>query len=286
MFSQTDIQIICRDNIPLAASLYQPQNPKAAVLIAPATGIKRRFYAAFASFLAEHNYGVICFDNRGIGGSAAGNINAQNASLVTWGSLDMSAVLDYLMQQFPNCDYHVIGHSAGGQLLGLMDNCAHVRSLFNFASSSGSLHNMDYPFKLNAYFFLNVFIPISNLLFGKSNCQWVGMGEPLPKKVARQWQQWCNGRGYVATEFGKEIQSHHYDSLTLPSMWVYATDDGIANSANVADMTRIFSQSTVSTLALNPQALGKNAIGHMGFFSKKNQDLWQHALDWLEQQSH
>ena len=68
---------------------------KGAVMIAPATGIKRIFYHSLATFLADNGYGIICFDNSGIGDSKKGLINEVNASLVSWGTLDMPAVLDH-----------------------------------------------------------------------------------------------------------------------------------------------------------------------------------------------
>ena len=280
--NKQDIKIPCADGFELIGTLYEPTVSKAAIMIAPATGIKRQFYNSFATHLAENGYGVICFDNRGIGGSTDGSINDVDASLINWGRLDMPAVLKKLQATFPNQSHHLIGHSAGGQLLGLMDNSPEINSMFNFACSSGSLRNMPYPFKFTAAFYLNVFLPVSNLLFGKTNSQWMGMGEPIPKRVAVEWNRWCNGAGYVATDFGKEIKEHHYHKLELPSMWLYATDDGIANLANVNDMTRVYTKSKIEILALDPKELGLKQLGHMGFFSSKNKKVWKHAIEWLQ----
>ncbi len=281
---QTEMNIKCTDDFLLSAMLYRPEKIKAAVLIAPATGIKKRFYNAFATFLAENGYGVICFENRGIGGSKQGkSINSGNPSLIAWGRLDLTAAFSQLQISFPNTEYHIVGHSAGGQLTGLMEDVSQIKSLFNFASSSGSLSNMNGFFKFQATFFLNVFIPINNLLFGHTKSQWVGMGEPLPKQVAKEWSKWCNGKGYVAVDFNRNIQSHLYNAITAPSMWVHATDDGIANSKNVEDMTRIYSNSKVEVKTLIPADKGFKDIGHMKFFSSKYSQLWQIALDWLEQ---
>ena len=80
-----DIQVTCEDGMHLTALLYTPPSPaKAAVMIGPATGIKRQFYSAFATYLCEQGYGVITFDNRGIGGSVKGSVKQSDASLVTW----------------------------------------------------------------------------------------------------------------------------------------------------------------------------------------------------------
>ena len=66
----------------LSATLFTPKQPaKAAIMIGPATGIKRQFYSAFATYLCEQGFGVITFDNRGIGGSVKGSVKQSDASL-------------------------------------------------------------------------------------------------------------------------------------------------------------------------------------------------------------
>jgi predicted alpha/beta hydrolase len=278
-----NIRIKCSDDFELAATIYQPEKIAGAIMIAPATGIKQGFYNSFATFLAEHDYAVVCFDNRGVGESIKGPINEVNASLVTWGELDMPAVLDFLINEFPKQKYHLIGHSAGGQLVGLMNNAKRLTSMFNFACSSGCIRNMPLPFKFSAHFFLGFFISVSNFLFGRTQSQWVGMGEPLPRKVGQQWQKWCYGKGYVETEFGDEVNTHMYDDLNLHSLWAYAIDDPIANLENVKDMIRIFPKIQSTIVKLESKAYGKKQIGHMGFFRLKNRELWSTALQWFEE---
>ena len=250
-------------------------------MIAPATGIKRQFYAALAQYLSQNGFGVITYDNNGIGDSLQGQIKNNGASLQSWGEIDMPAVLSALQTNFPQVKYHLIGHSAGGQLAGLMPNANELTSMLNFASSSGRIRNMKFPFRLYARFFMSVFIPFSNGLFGHTKAHWVGMGEALPKMVARQWSEWCNGQGYVKTGFGKTIDRHWYDELDFPSLWINATDDDIAIDENVGDMLAVFTRLKVERLTLDPTDYGLKEIGHMKFFSRKNKVLWKIALEWL-----
>ncbi len=281
----TDITINCSDNYKLSATVYTPKNIKAAVIMAPATGIKKTFYNSFASYLAENGFGVLCYNNRGIDSSLKGEISNSKATLIDWGQLDMSAVFKELQNRFPNTKYHLVGHSAGGQLIGLMDDPHKLSSIFNVACSSGSLKNMQYPFKFSALFFLNCFIPLSNLIVGHTKSQWVGMGEPLPKNVAKQWRKWCNSKGYIKVELGTTIKEHHYDSLEIPSQWIHATDDGIANYANVVDMASVYTKLPSEIITLEPKEYDFKDIGHMKFFSSKRKALWQYALDWLNSNS-
>jgi len=285
---QSLIQVTCDDNTVLAAHLYQPKNECiGAVMIAPATGIKKEFYGSFAAFLAEQGFGVITFDNRGIGASQSLSLSDNSASLQCWGEKDMPAIFNALKNYFPDTKYHLVGHSAGGQLVGLMHNAAELSSMFNFACSSGCLKNMEWKYRAKAHFFMNMFIPVNNLLFGYVKSHWVGMGEPLPKNVAKQWQQWCNGQGYVKTAFGQTIHHHLYDELELPSKWSYAIDDDIANHANVLDMISVFTKAKdhADVHEYKPKDHALNEIGHMKFFSRKAKPLWNDAATWLSTHS-
>lgn len=270
----------------LAATVYHPKRAvKKAVMIAPATGIKRQFYHNFATYLAEHGFGVVTFDNEGIGDSLTTDLAKSDASLISWGRYDMPAVLDALQDEFADASYHLIGHSAGGQLIGLMPNYESITSVFNVACSSGCIKNMKMPYKLKAKFFMDIFIPINNLMLGYTASDKVGMGENLPKHVARQWREWCKGEGYIKTAFGKSIQTHFYDDFAIKSLWVGFSDDDIANSKNMDDMIRVFSQMPVEKRFFDPKEFGVDNIGHMLYFSRrintKAPELWQMAVDWV-----
>jgi predicted alpha/beta hydrolase len=279
--NSSDIKIKSDNQVELSATVFYPTQVKGAVMIGGATGIKKRFYYSFASFLADHGYGVIVFDYDGIGDSKNGNVRHSNASLVSWGQSDLSAVFETLKKLFPNVKYHLAGHSAGGQLVGLMKGALELTSLFNVACSSGSLRNMKFPFKWKAHFFMNVFIPVNNLLFGYTHSPWVGMGEPLPKKAAQQWAAWCNSQGYVKKYIDNHTVSHFYHDMKCPSLWINATDDDIAIDENVDDMIRVFPQLPAEKLTIVPADYHLPEVGHMKFFAKQSRELWTIALNWF-----
>ena len=280
------LTIITERNHALAATVYRSKGDiKKAIMIAPATGIKRQFYHSFANYLAEHGFGVLTFDNEGIGDSLSTTLAKCDASLISWGRHDMSAILDALHYEFSDASYHLLGHSAGGQLIGLMPNYKSITSVFNVACSSGCIKNMDMPYKLKAMGFMDVFIPLTNLTLGYTPADKIGMGEPLPRGVAGQWREWCNGSGYIKTAFGKSIHTHFYDEITTPSLWLSFSDDDIANSENMDDMIRVYSQMPVQKHFLHPKDFGLESIGHMRYFSSKTNakapQLWKMAVDWF-----
>ena len=292
--STTTLTIITERNQPLTATLYLPKDVesddiKNAIMIAPATGIKRLFYNSFASHLANQGYGVITYDNEGIGDSLTCPLPKCDASLITWGRNDATAVLDALQDEFPNAKYHLVGHSAGGQLIGLMPNYKALSSVVNVACSSGRIKNMGMPFKAQAIIFMDGAITLGNLLLGYTPSDKFGMGEPLPRGVAKQWRDWCNGKGYIKTAFGKTVFTHYYDEFATPALWLNFTDDDIANAKNVDDMLAVFPAMPAEKRMMQPKEFGFKQIGHMKFFSSKTYDkapkLWEMATDWIEQHS-
>lgn len=58
-YSVDDNMVECTDGYMLAASVYRPESDyKGAIMIGPATGIKRQFYTGIAVYLAENGFGV------------------------------------------------------------------------------------------------------------------------------------------------------------------------------------------------------------------------------------
>jgi len=140
-------------------------------------------------------------------------------------------------------------------------------------------------YRLKAELFMRAVIPVSNLVFGVSRTDLVGMGGPLPRVVGAQWARWCRRSGYVETGFGREVRTHGYDILDIPSLWLNADDDDIAVIDNVDDMTRVFAKMAqhAEKRTLHPAAYGLKAIGHMGYFHRSAQGIWPSMVDWLEQ---
>lgn len=286
MLSPHAVAIECTDDIALSGLLYKPLNtPVAAVMIAPATGIKQGFYTRFATFLAEQGIAVLTFDNRGIGDSPKTRKVMRETRLQDWGQKDMPAALAFLQQQYPEQPLHLIGHSAGGQLAGLMPNATELTSIITYGSSSGCLRNFTGAYKYQAQFYMNVFIPLTNALFGRTQSHWMGMGEPLPKGVGAQWRRWCNGQGYAKTEFGSHIQQQFYDQLTQPALWIRAVDDQISPQINMEDILTVYENLKVTRKIIKPAEHGLTHLGHMRFFSKHGLPFWPDIVNWLVKHS-
>lgn len=87
----------------------------------------------------------------------------------------------------------------------------------------------------------------------------------------------------IATKHPATLAATVFRPDTVKAAVMIAPDDDIANDKNVADMIRVFPNMQATTQTLKPKDYGLQHIGHMKFFSRQNQPLWQQTLDWLHQ---
>ena len=268
--------IECKDNYKLAAQFYPANNhsKQYPVLICPATGITKVFYHAFAEWLNQQGYAVLSFDFRGIGESLHGAIKDSTASIADWGMLDIPAAIDTLLARTQAEKVIIIGHSAGGQLLGITPNYQKVAKVLAIAGSTGHVKDLKGKTKLLAPVMFNVVFPLSSLVKGYGATQFIGMGENLPKQVAKQWAEFCSKPGYVTNTIGKTIFEDYHANIQCPITALAATDDEIATRANVKDLLRLYPNAPTKFIELNPQQLGYKQIGHMLMFKKSHHKLW------------
>jgi len=263
-----------------------PDAPRAFVLICSATALRQQFYWKFAEWMTTQGYGVLTFDYRGIGASLNGrSVRDCSARKQDWGQLDMPAALDFLDCKFPELPIHLVGHSVGGQLIGLMPNHERLERIVTVGSSSGYLYNLASGTRLFAAFLLKVYIPISAKLLGYVPTRWIGWGEDLPAQVALQWAAWCTRPGYVLNALGSDVAVDFFDQIKGPILWLTATDDPIATPENIDDMLRLYESASVTRGRINPREYGLERIGHIDFFRGRNAKLWPLIADWLSPKS-
>src|SRR5438477_6895561 len=120
-----DVAFDAEDGFRLAGTLFAPAGRAAgaargqAVVVNSAMGVPRRYYAPFARFLAASGFHVLTYDYRGIGESRRGPVGEVRARLSDWGEKDFVAALDWASREVGGTRALVVGHSVGGQIVGL-----------------------------------------------------------------------------------------------------------------------------------------------------------------------
>ena len=270
------LNITCKDGYRLSARFYaaQTKQHEHPVLICPATGITKQFYNSFASWLSEQGYDVLVFDFRGIGDSLHGPLSKSTASIVQWGQLDIPAAVDALLQKTSAAQVILLGHSAGGQLLGIVPNYEKVAKVVAVSGSTGHVKGLKGRTKILAPLMFKGIFPIARYTLGYGPTNAIGMGENLPKDVAREWAQFCSKPGYVMNAIGKTVHKDFHHEIQAPITALWSSDDEIATRANVKDLLRLYPNASTAMIELKPSEYGHKGIGHMLMFKKSHQNLW------------
>ena len=119
------VEITCADGVRLLGHFVRSRSDAPAglpVLLSPATGVKQHYYLRFVHWLAQQGHDVLVFDYRGIGLSLHGPLQHCRATLAEWGQQDQVAALEWLLQRTGSEQALLLGHSAGGQMIGLLPN--------------------------------------------------------------------------------------------------------------------------------------------------------------------
>lgn len=271
------MRITCQDGYSLSARYYanssgqSQQNP---ILICPATGISKNFYHHFAVWLSDQGFDVMSFDFRGIAESLHGELKDCDASIQDWGQLDIPAAIDSLLAKTQQQKITLLGHSAGGQLLGIVPNFNKVQRLIAVSGSTGHTGGLKGRTKLLAPLMFKLIFPISSRIKGYGATKFIGMGENLPKNVAKQWAEFCSRPGYVSNAIGKSIFEDYHQQIQCPITVYWSSDDEIATQANVQQLLSLYPHAETQMHELVPQQHGFKSIGHMAMFKRSHQVLW------------
>src|SRR6202165_3713298 len=201
-----DITFPAADGYLLGATLFLPRGAKRhAVLINSATAVRRKIYRGFAGYLARRGCAVLTYDYRGTGDSRQKALVGYNqprslvgfkASMSDWAALDITAAVAWMRERYHTMPLNYVGHSFGGQALGLLPNNSEVSRALLIAAQAGYWKLMASPARYRVYAMLNfVGAPLTRLL-GYAPA-WSGLGQDLPKGVFEEWVSWVMSKRYL-----------------------------------------------------------------------------------------
>lgn len=237
---------------------------KASILIASATGVKKEYYQKFAEFLCQENFNVYTFDYTGIGDSRQGSIKKNKASASSWAQNDLDAAIKLVKGTHIDTKLILMGHSIGGQLIGLDPSSKLADAIILVAAQTGYWRFWNGFNKIKMYTTWYFLIPTLTAVFGYFPGKRLGLSEDLPKNMALEWRKWCCSKNYLFDHHPHAKQK--YESIHCPIISFSAEDDDFAPRTTVDWLTGKYSKAAVQRKHLIPSELGVKNIGHFGFF--------------------
>jgi predicted alpha/beta hydrolase len=265
------------DGFVLAAHVIEPRRPRGTVVVHGATAVPASYYHAFAEYLAARGLRVLTYDYRGVGGSRPASLRGLPATMTQWAELDARAAQAWAHQR--GDDVAVVGHSFGGQLIGLLDDLRGARGALLVGSQLGWYGH--WPWRERArlaalwYAAVPAITAVAGYLPGR-----FGLGVDLPAGVAREWARWCRSRHYLV--------DHHPAAAARLARWdrptaLYSfTDDTFAPPGAVAALLDRLAGAPLEHRRIAPAEVGLSALGHFGFFRPRAASLWPAAARFLD----
>jgi predicted alpha/beta hydrolase len=271
------IRISAVDGYALGGTTFEG-GPGPVVVVSGATGVHQRYYARFAQWLAGQGATVVTFDYRGIGESRPHRLRGFEARVRDWGEQDLEGVLRFAAEAWPGRAVKLLGHSVGGQLVGLAPSARHVSGVMTVASQSGYWGHWPLPSKVAMAGLWYGLMPLTSSLVGYFPGK-LGIGEDLPRGVAEEWARWCRSEGYF-TEHG--VSAEGFAQVRAPVLALSFTDDPYAPKTAVDWLHRLYRSALVERRHVSPRELGVRAVGHFGFFRESfRESLWITARGFL-----
>jgi predicted alpha/beta hydrolase len=276
-----DIRIPADDGYLLGATLFLPRGPRRnAVLINSATAVPRKIYRGFASYLASRGSVVLTYDYRGIGGSRPPSLRNFDVRLADWAERDVASMVAWMRHRYGALPLSYVGHSFGGQALGLLHNNDQVARALLVASQAAYWRLLTPPETYKVYTLMMLLgRPLVHLLGYLPGH--LGLGEDLPREVFLQWCKWIASPRYFFDDRSL-MALVHFPSYRNPLMALCIADDKWAPRASVELLCAGFSNATPDIVTVTPAEAGVPSIGHFGFFRPQHRTtLWKRAADWL-----
>lgn len=267
-------KIHAADGYPLAISVFSPSGAaRGAVLIVPAMGVSRHYYAAFARWLAAEALLVMTFDYRGIGESLRGSLRGLDADVMTWAG-DTGAALSALVVRAGDLPISWIGHSLGGQIVPLVPGHERASRVITIGTGAGYWRENSPPTRLRAGLLWYVVAPVLLPIFGYFPGKRLKIVGDLPGGVMRQWRRWCLDPDYLVGAEGEAVRGR-FAEVRTPIHSISFTDDEIMSARNTESMHGFYVNAPREMIRVRPEDYGLKRIGHFGFFRAQMQDvLW------------
>ncbi len=278
------IQINTADGYPITATYFEPaQKNKKTIVISTGVGLPQRFFFNFAKWLASKGYDAYTFDYRGIGLSKSKRLKGMKASYYDWTNHDFTSVTAYAKKMHPSNTLLHVGHSFGGNSLGMSTAFQHYDKFLTIGSQYGYYKN--FPAKMQWIILLGFggLVPLLNSILGYFPSNWIGLGEPLPKQIAADWGTLLLNKESMLS-LANKYKENHYKKLTQPMLLVSIDDDNFAPKKSVDVLAeKVFFNAKVERLHIVPKNYHIRKLGHNDFFRKRHKELlWPIVTTWFE----
>jgi len=283
--ARTEVKVTAADGFDLDATLYEPQfDNGVAIQINSAASTPRRYYGAFAEFMAKLGFAVLVYDYRGAVSYPGRLARRSPASLLAWGGQDQAAMTRWLRARYPARALALLGHSMGGQIVGLSPAARELAAVLLMGSGDGYWRKIPNPKRRRRRAF-HVYVsgPLALGLFGYLPGFAMGGGASKGPVHAREFLRFSRSPHFFCDADGSPVRPFNLD-VRAPLKQILIADDEVVAPGGELSARAYYPNAVVEIENLRPAGYGLQAIGHFGFFRRSMpEQAWRDVATWLEQ---
>jgi len=269
------------DGVQLAATLYQPPEGRSngiALQINSSMATPRQYYRAFATHLAGRGFVVLTYDYRGIGGSTYDIPPPPARPAAVWASVDQTTAADYLARRFAGHTPMLLGHSMGGQILGLCRRAGEWRAILLVATSHGWWKKWPVN-RLRMWFRAFVLPPLLRVAPGLRRR--LEEQSNMPYALAMEMSYYLRTRDFFVDERDRPVRPYN-DAIRAPLRHIVLSDDDVVLPGSDIDVPYMYPNARFFRDFRTPASYGTDKVNHFGFFRRSMPvAAWDDAADWL-----
>ncbi|MCC3275329.1 alpha/beta fold hydrolase [Arthrobacter sp. zg-Y20] len=266
----------------IAGTLRLPDGePRAAVVIHPATAVAERLYTGFSEYLAENGLAVLTYDYRGTGASGSPKAN-RRLRMRDWMDQDVPAAAAWMRERFPDLPHVAVGHSLGAHAMALNNGLEDLHGFVGVASHAGVTKAIeDRKERFRVGLILSFLGPLTGKLLGAVPGKKLGLGEDMPGGAMLEWSGWSKKPNYFFDDPSMDA-AQRTAQVKTDALVIGFTDDPWATPRQINVIFSHLVNASVERRTYAPADVGVPAVGHMGFFRRgMREKLWPEVLTWL-----
>lgn len=272
------VEFPAHDGYTMAATLYRrvdALDPHDVLLFNAGGGLAVRRYRHFLRYLAGEGFPTLAYDYRGVGSNRPSKLRGFASGIEDWAEFDHAGAIDDIRTRYPNARLTTIAHSIGGLIACTAPNGADQARLVLIGPHTGYWRDYAAGWKLPMALMWHGVMPLISRVVGYFPGSRIGLGDDFPLRFAMQWSSRTTPSFDIDARDAR-IWSllGNAEALMSPVIALSFSDDAFASAAGVSRFLGLLPKARVERCDLDARKLARR-IGHFGFFSRRNQALWQ-----------
>ena len=273
-----EVMFLASDGYPLSGTIFNPlSSVRGSIIVAGEIGASQSTYHKFASYASTKGFKVLTYDYRGINKSKQGALKGSKITIMDWAKLDTAGAIDWLYDS--KLPLYFVGHSFGGQSLGVIPNHSLIRAAYSLGTGAGWAGYLNKKESRKLRLFSSLIFPLLVVFKGYLPWSKYKVGEDLPPKVFKDLRKWCGYRRYFFDDRKLPFIEDQFKKVKLPYVAATSEDDEWSPPLSRDVFNSHYRNCRVRMINIKPK-IG-SPIGHMGYFKEGNIHIWNGILKWF-----